>query len=85
VTHREGEPDPHLELVVAGGRRGAAHLRHRRPPHGTGDLRVARAFLDELSERALSFVYEIPGSAFDRIVLLEPARLIQEQGWNQVS
>jgi CRP/FNR family transcriptional regulator, cyclic AMP receptor protein len=23
---------------------------------GTGDLRVARAFLDELSERALSFV-----------------------------
>jgi hypothetical protein len=52
---------------------------------GTGDLRVARAFLDELSERALSFVYEIPGSAFDRIVLLEPARLIQEQGWNQGS
>ena len=73
-----------------------------------------------LSERALSFVYEIPGSAFatvrqrvanavgtvrevvvrvlrelrqdglvrterDRIVLLEPARLIQEQGWNQGS
>jgi CRP/FNR family transcriptional regulator len=31
---------------------------------GTGDLRVARAFLAELSERALSFVYEIPGSAF---------------------
>jgi CRP-like cAMP-binding protein len=31
---------------------------------GTGDLRVARAFLDELSARALSFVYEIPGSAF---------------------
>lgn len=87
---------------------------------GTGDLRVARAFLAELSERALSFVYEIPGSAFatvrqrvanavgtvrevvvrvlrelrqdglvrterDRIVLLEPGRLIQEQGWNQGS
>ena len=87
---------------------------------GTGDLRVARAFLAELSERALSFVYEIPGSAFatvrqrvanavgtvrevvvrvlrelrqdglvrterDRIVLLEPDRLIQEQGWNQGS
>jgi CRP/FNR family transcriptional regulator, cyclic AMP receptor protein len=28
------------------------------------DVRVARAFLDELSERARSFVYEIPGSAF---------------------
>jgi CRP/FNR family transcriptional regulator, cyclic AMP receptor protein len=122
---------------------------------GTRDLRVARAFLAKLSERALSFVYEIPGSAFatvrqrvarhlldlalprvgdapasghragqklivqvsqqdlanavgtvrevvvrvlrelrqdglvrterDRIVLLEPARLIQEQGWNQGS
>lgn len=116
---------------------------------GTHDLGVARAFLGELSERALSFVYEIPGGAFatvrqrvarhlldlasarageqsgsaegelvaqisqqeladavgtvrevvvrvlrelrqdgvvrterDRIVLLEPARLIQEQGWN---
>jgi CRP/FNR family transcriptional regulator, cyclic AMP receptor protein len=122
---------------------------------GTYDLRVARAFLGELSERALSFVYEIPGGAFatvrqrvarhlldlasarvgeqptsdhqaghellvqvsqqelanaagtvrevvvrvlrelrqdgvvrterDRIVLLEPGRLIQEQGWNQGS
>ena len=122
---------------------------------GTRDLRVARAFLGELSERALSFVDEIPGGAFDtvrqrvarhlldlaservgeqpvpdhrvareltvqvsqqelanavgtvrevvvrvlrdlrqdgvvrterdRIVLLEPARLIQEQGWNQGS
>jgi CRP/FNR family cyclic AMP-dependent transcriptional regulator len=28
------------------------------------DVRVARAFLGELSERAMSFVYEIPGSAF---------------------
>jgi CRP/FNR family transcriptional regulator, cyclic AMP receptor protein len=28
------------------------------------DFRVARAFLGELSERARSFVYEIPGSAF---------------------
>jgi CRP/FNR family cyclic AMP-dependent transcriptional regulator len=28
------------------------------------DLRVARAFLGELSERAWSFIYEIPGSAF---------------------
>src|SRR4029434_9325133 len=122
---------------------------------GTRDLRVARAFLGELSERALGFVYEIPGGAFatvrqrvarhlldlastrvgeqptsdhqagrelivqvsqqelanavgtlrevvvrvlrelrqdgvvrterDRIVLLEPGRLIQEQGWNQGS
>jgi CRP/FNR family cyclic AMP-dependent transcriptional regulator len=29
-----------------------------------GDLRVARALLNELSERARSFIYEIPGSAF---------------------
>jgi CRP/FNR family cyclic AMP-dependent transcriptional regulator len=28
------------------------------------DLRVARAFLSELSERARNFVYEIPGSVF---------------------
>lgn len=28
------------------------------------DVRVARAFLSELSERARSFVYEIPGGAF---------------------
>ena len=28
------------------------------------DVRVARAFLAEQSERALNFVYEIPGSAF---------------------
>jgi CRP/FNR family transcriptional regulator len=28
------------------------------------DVRVARAFLDELSERAQSFLYEIPGGAF---------------------
>jgi CRP/FNR family cyclic AMP-dependent transcriptional regulator len=113
---------------------------------GTRDVRVARAFLRELSERALSFIYEIPGSAFatvrqrvarhlldlasehwfgpeivvpvrqqeladavgtvrevvvrvlrelrqdgvvrterDHIVILEPARLIEEQGWNPSS
>lgn len=28
------------------------------------DVRVARAFLSELSERARNFVYEIPGSVF---------------------
>jgi CRP/FNR family transcriptional regulator, cyclic AMP receptor protein len=28
------------------------------------DTRVARAFLDELSERARTFIYEIPGSVF---------------------
>jgi CRP/FNR family cyclic AMP-dependent transcriptional regulator len=200
VTHWEGEPDPHLELVISGvvrvfvtapdGRtmtvrycrsgaligvmslfaagfampattqalvdaevlRISAAVARRM---GTGNLRVARAFLGELSERALSFVYEIPGGAFatvrqrvarhlldlasarvgeppasdhragrelivqvsqqdlanavgtvrevvvrvlrelrqdgvvrterDRIVLLEPARLIQEQGWNEGS
>jgi CRP/FNR family cyclic AMP-dependent transcriptional regulator len=197
VTHWEGEPEPHLELVVSGvvrvfvtapdGR--TMTVRYCRPGAligvmslfatefampattqalvdaevlrisatvarhmGTGDLQVARAFLAELSERALRFVYEIPGSAFatvrqrmvrhlldlasarvaedlppgevagqelvvrasqqeladavgtvrevvvrvlrelrqdglvrterDRIVLLEPARLIAEQGWN---
>jgi CRP/FNR family transcriptional regulator len=35
----------------------ASHMAQR-------DVRVARAFLNELSERVLSFVYEIPGSAF---------------------
>ena len=200
MTHWEGEPEPHLELVLAGvvrvfvtapdGR--TMTVRYCRPGAligvmslfatgfampattqalvdaevlrisatvargmGTRDLRVARAFLGELSERALSFVYEVPGGAFatvrqrvarhlldlasarvgeqpaphhrpereltvqvsqqelenavgtvrevvvrvlrdlrqdgvvrterDRIVLLEPARLIQEQGWNQGS
>jgi CRP/FNR family transcriptional regulator, cyclic AMP receptor protein len=196
VTHREGDNDPHLELVISGvvrvfvtapdGR--TMTVRYCRPGAligvmslfatgfampgttqalvdaellnlsatvarrmATRDVRVARAFLDELSERALSFIYEIPGSAFatvlhrmarhlldlasarvrerasdqqagqelivqasqqelanavgtvrevvvrvlrelrqegvvrterDRIVLLEPARLIQDQGWN---
>jgi CRP/FNR family cyclic AMP-dependent transcriptional regulator len=31
---------------------------------GTRDVRVARAFLNELSERVLNFIHEIPGSAF---------------------
>jgi CRP/FNR family transcriptional regulator len=31
------------------------------------DARVARAFLDELSERALTFIYEIPGSVFTTV------------------
>jgi CRP/FNR family transcriptional regulator len=30
----------------------------------TRDVRIARAFLDELSERARTFIYEIPGSVF---------------------
>jgi len=200
VTHWEGEPEPHLELVLAGVVRVFVTARDGRTMTvgycrsgaligvmslfatgfampattqalvdaevlrisatvargmGTRDLRVARAFLGELSERALSFVYEVPGGAFatvrqrvvrhlldlasarvgeqpapddragreltvqvsqqelanavgtvrevvvrvlrdlrqdgvvrterDRIVLLEPARLIQEQGWNQGS
>ena len=200
VTHWEGEPEPHLELVLAGVVRVFVTARDGRTMTvgycrpgaligvmslfatgfampattqalvdaevlrisatvargmGTRDLRVARAFLGELSERALSFVYDIPGGAFatvrqrvarhlldlasarvgeqpapdhragreltvqvsqqelanavgtvrevvvrvlrdlrqdgvvrterDRIVLLEPARLIQQQGWNQGS
>jgi CRP/FNR family cyclic AMP-dependent transcriptional regulator len=109
VTHWEGEPEPHLELVLAGvvrvfvtARDGRTMtVRYCRPGAligvmslfatgfampattqalvnaevlrisatvargmGTHDLRVARAFLGELSERALSFVYEIPGGAF---------------------
>jgi CRP/FNR family transcriptional regulator, cyclic AMP receptor protein len=109
VTHWEGEPEPHLELVLAGvvrvfvtARDGRTMtVRYCRPGAligvmslfatgfampattqalvdaevlrisatvargmGTRDLRVARAFLGELSERALSFVYEIPGGAF---------------------
>jgi CRP/FNR family transcriptional regulator len=99
------------------------------------DVRVARTFLRELSERAWSFIHEIPGSAFstvrqrvarhlldlasehgsdeladavgtvrevvvrvlrelrqegvvrterDRMVLIDPARLIDEQGGTQV-
>jgi CRP/FNR family transcriptional regulator len=92
------------------------------------DVRVARAFLRELSERVGSFIHEIPGSAFatvrqrvarhlldlasersheggpelivavtqqeladavgterDRIVILDPEQLIDEQGWNPSS
>lgn len=108
------------------------------------DVRVAQAFLREQSERAIGFLYEVPGSAFasvrqrvarhlldlaseggpelivpvtqqqladavgtvrevvvrvlrdmrtageirterDRIVLLDPSRLIAEQGWNSSS
>jgi len=109
VTHREGDPAPHLDLVIAGivrvfvtapdGRQmtvrycragaliGAmslfatgfampantqalvdAQLLRLSPPvaraAATRDVRVARAFVDELSERALRFVYEIPGSVF---------------------
>jgi CRP/FNR family transcriptional regulator len=109
VTHREGEPAPHLELVISGVVRGfvTAHdgrtmtVRYCRPgaligavslfatrftmPAATQalvdaellrlspvvvrravarDPRVAQAFLSELSERVLSFVYEIPGSSF---------------------
>lgn len=109
VTHREGEPAPHLELVVAGvvrvfvtapdGR--TMTVRYCRPGALLGvvslfadrftmpatvqalvdaellrmsptvarqavarDTRVAAAFLRELSERVMSFIPEIPGSAF---------------------
>jgi CRP/FNR family transcriptional regulator, cyclic AMP receptor protein len=109
VTHREGEPAPHLELVISGVVRGfvtapdgrTMTVRYCRPgaligavslfstrftmPAATQalvdaellrlspavvrravarDARVAQAFLSELSERVLSFVYEIPGSSF---------------------
>lgn len=108
------------------------------------DIRVTRAFLREQSERAISFLYEVPGSAFatvrqrmarhlldlasesgpelvvrvsqqqlaesvgtvrevvvrvlrelrtagmvrterDRIVIVDPGRLVAEQGWNSSS
>nr|WP_269812976.1 Crp/Fnr family transcriptional regulator [Ornithinimicrobium sediminis] len=109
VTHREGEPAPHLELMVTGvvrvfvtapdGR--TMTVRYCRPGALVGsvslfsdrfvmpasvqavvdaellrmnaavarraaahDVRVANAFLVELSERVVSFVEEIPGSAF---------------------
>jgi CRP/FNR family transcriptional regulator, cyclic AMP receptor protein len=42
-----------LRLSPTAARRAAAH-----------DVRVAQAFLSELSERVLSFIWEIPGSAF---------------------
>lgn len=109
VTHREGEPAPHLELVISGVVRGfvtapdgrTMTVRYCRPGALTGaaslfatrftmpaatqalvdaeilrlspavvrrtvarDARVAQAFLSELSERVLSFIYEIPGSSF---------------------
>ena len=84
VTHREGEPAPHLELVVAGvvrafvaapdGRtltvrycRPGALLRMSPPVARQAvarDTRVSAAFLRELSERVMSFIDEIPGSAF---------------------
>jgi len=110
----------------------------------TTDVRVARVFLREQSERAISFLYEVPGSAFasvrqrvarhlldlaltggpelivpvtqqqladavgtvrevvvrvlhdlraagvvrterDRIIIIDPGRLITEQGWNSSS
>ena len=109
VTHREGEPAPHLELVITGvvrvfvtapdGR--TMTVRYCRPgaligavslftdrfvmpasvqavvdaellkmnavvvrQAAVGDVRVANAFVDELSERVVSFIEEIPGSAF---------------------
>jgi CRP/FNR family transcriptional regulator, cyclic AMP receptor protein len=112
VTHREGDPAPHLDLVVSGivrvfvtapdGRQ--MTVRYCRPgaligamslfatgfamPANTQavvdaellklsaaiarhaaarDVRVARVFLGELSERALRFVYEIPGSVFTTV------------------
>jgi CRP/FNR family cyclic AMP-dependent transcriptional regulator len=108
VTHREGEPAPHLELVISGVVRGFVSapdrtmtVRYCRPgaligavslfatgfimPAATQalvdaellklspavvrravarDARVAQAFLGELSERVLSYVYEIPGNTF---------------------
>lgn len=122
-----------LVLSPAVARRAAAH-----------DIRVTRAFLGEQSERAMGFLYELPGSAFatvrqrvarhlldlaseggpelvvrvsqhqlaeavgtvrevvvrvlremrlegvvrterDRIVIVDPGRLIAEQGWNSRS
>jgi len=109
VTHREGESDPHLELVVEGvvrvfvtapdGR--TLTVRYCRPGALLGgaslfaspfalpataqavvdaevlrlsadvvtrlasrDVRVAGALLEELSERVLQFMHEIPGGAF---------------------
>ena len=109
VTHREGEPAPHLELVISGvvrvfvaapdGR--TMTVRYCRPGALIGvatlftaefalpaaiqplvdaevlrmspilarriaerDVRVALAFLAEQSERTLSFLHELPGSAF---------------------
>jgi CRP/FNR family transcriptional regulator len=109
VTHREGDPAPHLELVISGvirvfvtasnGR--TMTVRYCRPGALVGavslfanrftmpvtvqalvdaellkmsptvarqavarDTRVAAAFLGELSERVMSFIDEIPGSAF---------------------
>lgn len=109
VTHREGEPAPHLELVVSGvvrvfvtapdGR--TMTVRYCRPGALLGaislfttrfampasvqavvdaellklnaivvrqaaarDVRVANAFLGELSERVVSFLDQIPGSVF---------------------
>jgi CRP/FNR family cyclic AMP-dependent transcriptional regulator len=45
-----------LALSPSVARRAAAH-----------DLRVARAFLREQSERAISFLYEVPGSVFTTV------------------
>ncbi|NUT36320.1 MAG: Crp/Fnr family transcriptional regulator [Hamadaea sp.] len=109
VTHREGDPAPHLELVISGvvrafvtapdGRTmtvrycrlgaliGAVSLFATRFTMPTAtqalvdaellkmspevirhevarDVRVAQAFLGELSERVVSFIEEIPGNTF---------------------
>lgn len=112
ITHREGEPAPHLELVISGVVRGfvtapngrTMTVRYCRPGALVGtvslfayrftmpatmqalvdaellkmsptvarravarDTRVAAAFLGELSERVMSFIDEIPGSAFTTV------------------
>lgn len=124
LTHREGDPAPHLELVVSGVVRVSVTapdgrtmtVRYCRA--GARDVRVANAFLGELSERVLSFVNRVRPTLVapvsqrelaeavgtvrevvvrilrelrtegvvrtgrDEIVIVDPGRLIHEQGWN---
>jgi hypothetical protein len=72
VTHWEGEPETHLELVLR-----SASRSWRTP--------WARFGRSSCGSCATCVRDGVVRTERDRIVLLEPARLIQEQGWNQGS
>ena len=64
-----------------GGRGGATHLRHRRSRMGTGDLRVARAFLDELSARPSASSTRSPAAPSPRCGSGSPGTYSTLRGW----
>jgi CRP-like cAMP-binding protein len=81
VTHWEGEHAPHLELVVLQERGSrpelVAAVTQQELADAVGSVReVVVRVLRDLRQDG------IVRTQRDRIVLLDPARLIQEQGWN---